>query len=390
MSASAGTARFSPAFLESLRAEGDPSADAAVATFFSAADARGPTLYARLGQTREQDMDDVAFPGVGAFVRERPPWPDWADEATVRAGQEVFSRWGMQLSMGLFLSSLPTTYLCAKGTVPLVRTARLVSHPRRRILETGQMIIEAMTPGALTPGERGERAVRHVRLMHATVRYGLTHPEALGALGGTEDEGWDDALGVPLNQEDLLGTLLAFSALGLDALERLGVALSEGEADAYVHAWNVVGTQIGVRGDLLPLSTSEARRVAAAILAAQRAASADGRELMARTIAAMDELVALPLMRGLSESGVRYFLGDADADLLGVGPANWTRHLFSAMRCLDGPLDRLLTRLPGQHRLSALLGRRVICGLEAVERGPGRPRFEISEELRAAWGVRAP
>ncbi len=390
MSGSAGAARFTPAFLESLRAEGDPSADAAVAAFFRSADAQGPALYARLGHTREQDMDNAAFPGVGTFVRERPPWPDWADEATVRAGQEVFGRWGMQLSLGLFLASLPATYLCAKGTVPLVRTARLVSHPRRRILETGQMIIEAMTPGALVPGQRGERAVRHVRLMHATVRYGLTHPGALGALGGAEGEGWDNALGVPLNQEDLLGTLLAFSALGLDALERLGVALSEREAEAYVHAWNVVGAQIGVREDLLPLSAPDARRVATAILADQRSASAEGRELMASTIAAMDELTGLPLVRGLPASGVRYFLGDADADLLGIAPANWTRHLFAVMRRLDGPVDRLLTRLPGQHRLSAVLGRRVVTGLETVERGPGRPRFEISEELRAAWGVATP
>ncbi|OYV60445.1 MAG: hypothetical protein B7Z69_04060, partial [Actinobacteria bacterium 21-73-9] len=165
MSGPPGAARFTPAFLESLRATGDPAADEAVATFFRSADDQGPALYARLGRTREQDMDDAAFPGVGAFVRERPAWPAWADETTVREGQEVFGRWGMQLSMGLFLASLPATYLCAKGTVPLVRTARLVSHPRRRILETGQMIIEAMAPGALVPGERGERAVRHVRLM---------------------------------------------------------------------------------------------------------------------------------------------------------------------------------------------------------------------------------
>ena len=387
MSTSSGSTRFTPSFLETLRAVGDPPADEAVATFFRSADDPGPAPYARLGRTREQDMDDTAFPGVGAFVRECPAWPDWADEATVRAGQEVFGRWGMQLSVGLFLASLPATYLCAKGTVPLVRTAQLVSHPRRRILETGQMIIEAMAPGALVPGQRGERAVRHVRLMHAAVRYGLTHP---GALGGTDGAPWDDALGVPLNQEDLLGTLLAFSALGLDALERLGITLSGREAEAYVHAWNVVGTQIGVRGDLLPLSAADARLVATAILADQRSASDGGRELMASTITAMRELVGLPLLRGLPESGVRHFLGDADADLLGVGPADWTRYLFAAMRRLDGPVDRLLTHLPGQHRLSALLGRRVVSGLEEVERGPGRPRFEISEELRDAWGVTPP
>ncbi len=389
MSKPTGAARFTPAFLESLRSVGDPPADEAVATFFHAAD-EGSAPYARLASSHEQDMDDDAFPGVGAFVRERPPWPAWADEARVREGQEVFGRWGLQLSVGLFLSSLPATYLCAKGTVPLVRTARLVSHPRRRILETGQMVIEAMAPGALVPGERGERAVRHVRLMHAAVRYGLTHPGALGDLGAADTEAWDDALGVPLNQEDLLGTLLAFSALGLDALERLGVSLGEREAGAYVHAWNVVGAQIGVRADLLPLSAADARAIATAILADQRAPSEGGRELMASTTAAVRELVGLGWLRGLPESGVRHFLGDADADLLGVGPANWTRHLLRAMRRLDGPVERFLTRLPGQHRLSALLGRRVVAGLEDVERGPGRPRFEISEELRDAWGVTSP
>lgn len=79
-----------------------------------------------------------------------------------------------------------------------------------------------------------------------------------------------------------------------------------------------------------------------------------------------------------------------DAGLLGVAPSNWTRFVFSFMRRCDGPWNAALRWLPGDHSLAAALGRRVVVSLEDVERGPGRPRFEISDELRQAWGVGTP
>lgn len=58
-----------------------------------------------------------------------------------------------------------------------------------------------MDPGSLHPGGSGWAAVLRVRLLHSAVRTRLM---------GQSD--WDkDAWGVPINQEDLLVTQLAFS-----------------------------------------------------------------------------------------------------------------------------------------------------------------------------------
>jgi ER-bound oxygenase mpaB/B'/Rubber oxygenase, catalytic domain len=384
---SIGADRFTGEFLESLRGEGDGPADAAVATFFADLDAAGRGLYPLLVRTAGNDLDDEEAPGVAPFARAEEPWPDWADGTLVRRGQELFGEWGMQLSAGLFMASLPMTYACAKGAEPLVRTARLTSNPKRRFLETGQMIIDAMTPGALAPGGRGYRTVRHIRLMHAAVRHTLTHPQAIEVLGGPPMAPWDPALGLPLNQEDLLGCLLAFSVLGLRTLERAGISLRVGQAEAYVHAWSVVGHQIGIRADLLPLNHADAGVVAGRIFARQCAPSSAGRELAATAVAAMQDLLRSRRLMGLPASGIRYYLGAEVATLLAVPPADWTRSVFFAMRHGDAFASRALSWLPGRHSLSSMIGRRMVLGLLEAERAGGRPGFEITDELRQAWGL---
>jgi hypothetical protein len=58
------------------------------------------------------------------------------------------------------------------------------------------------------------------------------------------------------------------------------------------------------------------------------------------------------------------------------------------MRHVDGPLEWMSKWLPGQRSLSSAIGRRVVMALEVVERGPERPQFEITDELRQAWGIK--
>ncbi len=57
--------------------------------------------------------------------------------------------------------------------------------------------------------------MRGVRLFHASVRRLILNDPAMH---------WDaDELGMPVNQEDLLGTLIVFSLVVIDALEKFGV-----------------------------------------------------------------------------------------------------------------------------------------------------------------------
>jgi hypothetical protein len=50
----------------------------------------------------------------------------------------------------------------------------------------------------------------------------------------------------PLNQEDLLGTLLSFTITVFEVLERFGIQWTVDEQEAYLHAWDVIGAYLGI------------------------------------------------------------------------------------------------------------------------------------------------
>jgi hypothetical protein len=289
------------------------------------------------------------------------------------------------------MASLPADYASAKGAEPLARTARLTGKPKRRYVETGQMIINAMTRGALETGATGYETIRHVRLMHAAVRHLLLNAQDLRSPTGEPIEPWDEALGVPLNQEDLLGCLFSFSVVGIDSLRRSGVRVTDAGAEAYIHAWNLVGHQLGIRSDLLPLDWADSQAIWEHIKSRAYAQSDAGRELTAAAIECMRDLIRIGPLGGLPASGIRHYLGAETAELLGVPKADWTRWFFTFVQVTDTLFDQTWGRLPGVPNLSAALGLRMLRGFELSERDGVRPSFQITDELRTAWGIgRAP
>src|SRR3954454_6141105 len=90
-------------------------------------------------------------------------------------------------------------------------------------------LVDIMQAGGLTePGGRGRRAIQKVRLMHGAVR-------KLAASAPT----WKAEYGLPINQEDLAGTLMSFSWVVMDGLDKLGISLSDSDREAYLHCWLV-------------------------------------------------------------------------------------------------------------------------------------------------------
>jgi len=384
---SVGTEIFTDEFVEELRRAGDDPADAAVTTFFEATDAGHAELFTKLAMSSAGAVADEDLPGIGPFVNELEPWPDWAEPELVREGQRVFGDWGPQLGMGLFMASIPADYAFAKGVQALGLTTRLTRNPKRRFVETGQMIIDAMTPGALEAGGRGYRAVRHVRLLHASVRHVLQHPAQIEELGAEAVAPWDESLGLPISQLELLGTLFSFNVMGIEALQRTGVTLSQREAEAYVHVWNLVGHQIGIRNDLLPLSLADSQSLWDVRRKKEYGPTDVGKELTAAAISCMQELFSFTHLPGLPASGIRHYLGDDTADILGVPPADWTRSFFSFLARTDRSLGRTLAQTPAVRSMTAALGRRMWKAFEAYGRQGERPSFEVTDELRQAWGL---
>jgi hypothetical protein len=249
------------------------------------------------------------------------------------------------------------------------------------------MIIDAMTPGALEPGAAGYLAVRHVRLMHAAVRHVLLHLEEIEHDGASPVEPWDDELGLPINQLQLLGTLFSFSVVGIKSLRKSGVRLSRYQKEAYIHVWNLVGHQIGILPELLPLSWPDSETLWDQRRHLEYGPTPEGKELTLAAVACMQELFAFTRMPGLPASGIRHYLGNETADLLGVPKADWTRILFELVERTDHLYEFALFRLPGTGPLASILGRRIWRGFELYGRDGERPSFEVTDELKDAWGM---
>jgi ER-bound oxygenase mpaB/B'/Rubber oxygenase, catalytic domain len=380
---------FTDSLVERLRLTGDDPADAAVAEFFEATEADHADLFRRLVSASAGVAADEDLPGIGAFARWEEDWPEWANPDLVRDGQQVFGEFGPQLGMGLFMASLPADYAFSKGVQALARTARLTRNPKRRYVETGQMIIEVMTPGALDPGRAGYRAVRHVRLMHAAVRHVLLHLDEIEPGGEPSVEPWDPGFGLPISQLQLLGTLFSFGVEGVKALRKAGVRLSNYQAEAYIHVWNLVGYQIGILHDLVPLSWEDSSALWEQRRRREYGPTPEGRELTKAAVECMQELFGFTHLPGLPATGIRHYLGNETADLLGVPKADWTRVIFEVMRRTDGLYELALVRIPGTGPIASALGRRVWRGFEMYGRGGERPAFQVTDELKQAWGMPA-
>jgi hypothetical protein len=82
-----------------------------------------------------------------------------------------------------------------------------------------------------------------VRLIHAVIRYFVTN----------HGPAWNDAWGVPVNQEDQAGTLLTFSVGAIHGLRLMGAEIRKEDADDYMAAWAAVGRPLGIDESLIPV-----------------------------------------------------------------------------------------------------------------------------------------
>jgi len=388
---SVGSERFDSDFLEKLRSDGDPDADAAIATFFDD-ELDAPAEGLMNAMIRHHPNADEASPALSAFLNEPVELPEWYDDELFVAGQQLFAAYLPQFGLALWMASIPAGYAGARDVKVLWGTRQLREHPKRRFLETGQFVLDVMTPGSLEPGSKGLNDIRHVRLMHAAVRHMLTH-EA----DDIEIKKWDDSTGVPINQEALLATMFTFNVVGIQSVNKFGIHLNDEEREAYIHAWSVIGYLMGVRGDLLPLNYADSAAIWQAIKDKEYDESPEGVALTAAAINVMRDLIPGRFVDGLPAAGLQFLLGRQTAKLLGVGRPSWTYALFLPMHAFGDLSHRFQHDFAPGRWASERLGRQVmksfIEGEWNDERRPrtvkrnGKIAFEVEPEIRRAIGL---
>lgn len=374
--------RWTDSFMEPMRQVGDPLADSVIDSLFVNHSIDAVNALMRNLITNEYPEPSTLPPVVADYLKQLDKLPDWVDAAKIETGQQIFWKYGPRLILILHCYALPFCYVGRNGVQVLALTGRLSSNSTRRIIETAQLLVDVMSAGGLSGAEgRGRRSIQKVRLMHAAIRH---------LVKGYPD--WKSEFGLPINQEDLAGTLMAFSWISLDGLRQVGISLTHEEWEAYLHCWQIVGHLLGLRDDMIPADTAAAQALCQAIARRQFGACPEGKLMTRALIQSVQSQLPGDLFAGAPALLMRYFLGAEHAEMLGVEPTLLEK--TGLRRILTMPLQtggELATDL--LHDSSAIadlaekLGEVLINSIVLVERGAKRPTFSIPQELRQKWGV---
>ncbi|MBX2811867.1 MAG: DUF2236 domain-containing protein [Myxococcales bacterium] len=327
----------------------DPLADAAIAAL-----SHSPTHPGGLDQTIEEAFNanaNIAGPVI-ELIQAAEDLPAWVDfERVEKAGQLLF-RSGLVGGLVLGARSLMAGYASPAGNKPLVLSGHFRSKVRHRLAETAKFVSAVASPGGMLPGADGFRITLKVRLIHAQVR----------ALIKQHYPWPTQRWGAPINQHDMMATVLLFAHAWLDGVEALGIHISSEEAENYVHLWRYVGHVLGVEHDLLPATRSEGDRLLQLIMITEGDPDNDARSLVRAflehplALAQSNAEHRMITLRMQAYKGiVRGLLGEKLADQLGIPNDMW-KYSFHTVRKITRNTERLRRHLPGGERLAVQAG----------------------------------
>ena len=354
----------------------DPPADALVEALASA-HGHGFDLEAQWqAHVRGEPVLDAARSLFDA-VAEVPDWVDWAAIAEAPA---LFERGGMFGGLVLSLRSLMGGYTAPAGNKPLMFTGQLRKHAPRRVAETVRFVTAVCAPDGMRQGQPGWLISLRVRLMHAQVR------RLLWASGRWDRERWAE----PINQHDMLATMLLFSEVYVEGLRLFGFDVSSREAECWIALWRYVAWVMGTEAELLPRDFAEAQALTELIGETQGPPDEDSRALAAALLAPPESLIAeatLPartLFRArarIAHGLCRMLIGDVVADQLGVDQAPVLSTLLPAVPKTIATVEQVRQVVPAIVESQRELGRRYWTWVEEVSLG-GRPaRFARPQGL---------
>lgn len=298
---------YNNTFLDTMRYEADPLADKAVEAVYQSGN---PHKLREILAGLEKNGTPVpqGLPEkIRSFFEISGQMPPWAQKSLMKKGVDFFSRYAGDLMMMLGLLSLPYDYAAAHGAQVLYLSERLHHNPGKRLLETGQYILNVTAKNAFSSHGKAIRSAQKVRLMHAAIRYHIK-----------QNGQWDlKKFGSPVNQEDMAGTNLSISLIPVRGLRKLNLKVSHEEMLAYVHLWNVAAYMMGVDERLLPDTAKEAFVLEKMIFGRHHAPSEAGQNLT-KSLIKFFEAQSKPGTSNMAPAYMRYLLGEEIADWLSI------------------------------------------------------------------------
>jgi hypothetical protein len=255
------------------------------------------------------------------------------DPITIERGQHFFAKNGDMYTAMLGFYSLPYCYAFADGAEVLVRSKRIIDSIGERLGETGSFVMEIFKPGAFLTEKSAFLVCAKVRLIHAFSRYFISHYA----------KDWNSSFGKPVNQEDMLGTNLAFSQIVLRGLLKLGIAVSEEEHQTVLAYWKWVGMMMGIDVSFWPETSKEAFELDKHIRRRHMRASEAGQKLTTALLNFYRKTIPDPILSDQVEGIVSFFLGKEASTALNL----------RSSKAIQGDLLGLVFKLSGIRNFGA-------------------------------------
>jgi hypothetical protein len=297
-------------------------------------------------------------PALVRFFERAEAVPGWVDYDELRVGALAYQRFGILGMIVLSAWALINGYHSSAAVKPLAFTGQLRNNAQRRLAETARFVSEASQVGGLRRGRPGHEISLRVALIHAHVRSACEQ----------SPEWRTSEWGVPINQADMLGTLLEFSLLMMDGVQRLGLLVSPEERKAIFAMWRYCGYLSGVDPWLLSHLATEAktRRIAELIRLVQPGPDEDSLALTRQLLKVPKENArgagpgALGVVVSRFHNGLaRALNGSEIADNLGIPNDLW-RYSEYPVRAVLAPLERVRRIVPGASRAVARANNTII------------------------------
>lgn len=271
---------------------------------------KNPEIISQINQWDSIPLEIPAnFPkSIKSLFKDYNIPPSSQEQRILERGQAFFNERGDIYLAMLGFYSLPYCYAFADGAEVLVRSKRIMEESGKRLGETAKFLLEIFKPGAFISSNNAFLVCAKIRLIHAFSRYFINHYA----------KDWKVEYGKPINQEDLLGTNLAFSLLVLRGMRKIGLTISNSDTELILGYWKYLGRLMGIQEAFWPETAKEAFELEKLIRKRHMKNSEAGEKLIQSLLNYYEENQREEFLKGKAESLVAFMIGKEASKALGI------------------------------------------------------------------------
>jgi hypothetical protein len=228
--------RWTDPFLDHLRQQGDPLADQWLQRLVSDDEIKNVRKVFAEMDSNNEIPPATDFPELREFFSFTNNLPPNIDTKRITRGEMVFQKNAFTGALVLLTKSLPEGYAAPNLSIILNLSGNLRAHPYKRLLSTLQTVVNVSTFHGFQHGGSAVITAQKLRLLHAGIRHVTRRyrPE------------FESQYGVPVNQEDMLGTVMGFSYLVIEGMRTLNVGLTRDEEEDFFYVWRTFALIMGI------------------------------------------------------------------------------------------------------------------------------------------------